>query len=372
MERQEYDVFISYARKDYLDENNHIIPNNEISKILKRLDDEGVYYWFDVSANYKSKEWPKILVNSIESSKVFVYLSTENANKSEMTSNEIAIACEFRKPIIPIRVDFSPYNKTVMFRIANIDYIEYYKNAQVGLDELIVAIKSRLADLQKEEMKKKREEVLEKERVQEEQQQIIDRITSNCSSLSDKEKQILKDRNGLLLEADKIIDKKQRNALKKKIIIDSPISIKVQEQLTESGLTTKPNKKLFWLFGIAVFLLLTVGIVLSVAFNNSMQETARWKSQYIELRDIISKNSKVENLHIIDPCQGDFEFTGQINYDSLPVGKGKAVFINGDVFEGEFNNGIMHEGIYIWKDGSSFVGPFILCPNREKGKYYPK
>lgn len=37
MEQTKYDVFINYSRKDYLDENENVIPDNEVSKIMKKV-----------------------------------------------------------------------------------------------------------------------------------------------------------------------------------------------------------------------------------------------------------------------------------------------------------------------------------------------
>ena len=43
----QYDVFISYSRKDYVDDKKNIIPNNVVSKIKDTLSKEGISYWFD-------------------------------------------------------------------------------------------------------------------------------------------------------------------------------------------------------------------------------------------------------------------------------------------------------------------------------------
>jgi hypothetical protein len=37
MGQTEYDVFISYSRHDYMDDQESIIPNNEVSKIMEAL-----------------------------------------------------------------------------------------------------------------------------------------------------------------------------------------------------------------------------------------------------------------------------------------------------------------------------------------------
>ena len=47
MEQKQYDVFISYSRKDYVDENKNVIPDNEVSKIKKALTEAGITFWMD-------------------------------------------------------------------------------------------------------------------------------------------------------------------------------------------------------------------------------------------------------------------------------------------------------------------------------------
>ena len=42
MEQIKYDVFISYSRKDYVDEQNNVIPGNEVSKIKEALTKAGI------------------------------------------------------------------------------------------------------------------------------------------------------------------------------------------------------------------------------------------------------------------------------------------------------------------------------------------
>lgn len=41
------DVFISYSRKDYVDEHNNVIPGNEVMKIKDALTQAGITFWFD-------------------------------------------------------------------------------------------------------------------------------------------------------------------------------------------------------------------------------------------------------------------------------------------------------------------------------------
>lgn len=163
-----YDVFISYSRKDYIDEHKNIIPNNEISKIIKALDANGITYWIDEEGIFSGQNFTEVIVENIELSRIFIFLSTENSNASKWTSKEIATADEFGKHIIPVRIDKTPYNKSVMFRIADLDFIEYYNNgSDAGINKLISSVNKVLDEIRRQEeieKEKKREAEIEEKR----------------------------------------------------------------------------------------------------------------------------------------------------------------------------------------------------------------
>lgn len=55
------DVFISYARADYKDENNKLIPDNVISKITSAFQKNNISYWIDENGIYTGDNFaPKI------------------------------------------------------------------------------------------------------------------------------------------------------------------------------------------------------------------------------------------------------------------------------------------------------------------------
>lgn len=156
----EYDVFISYSRKDYVDENKQVIPDNIISKIRELFDANGVSYWFDEEGVYSGDAFAPVIARNIKSSKMFLFISSENSNASEWTSNEIATAHAYKKKIIPFRYDDSVYNDSVIIYIARLDYIEYKSNPSKALPRLLLSIQSYL----KEEANKKEQERQEEER----------------------------------------------------------------------------------------------------------------------------------------------------------------------------------------------------------------
>ena len=138
-----FDVFISYSRKDYADEIGNALPNNMLSKIKDTFKANGISYWFDEEGIYSGDEFASVLTNAIRNSRIFLFISSVNSNQSKWTSNEISTALEFKKTIIPFRLDESPYNDSVMMKIVSFDYIEC-RDAEKAMNKLLRAIKHHL------------------------------------------------------------------------------------------------------------------------------------------------------------------------------------------------------------------------------------
>jgi hypothetical protein len=138
-----FDVFISYSRKDYVDDAGNVLPNNMLSKIRNSFKANGISYWFDEEGIYSGDEFASVLTNAIRNSRIFLFISSVNSNQSKWTSNEISTALEFKKPIIPLRLDKSPYNDSVMMKIVSFDYIEC-KEEEKAISKLLRAIKHHL------------------------------------------------------------------------------------------------------------------------------------------------------------------------------------------------------------------------------------
>ena len=175
MEQSKYDVFISYSRKDYVDEHKNVIPGNEVSKIKEALTKAGITYWFDEEGVYSGDEFAKVIVRSIKSSKLFVFLSTINSNQSEWTAREISTAHVLKKKIIPVRIDDSVYHDEILYYISILSHNDYYVNPEKGRQELIRSINSylaeqKLAEAQKVADEKRRQEELERQRRQQEEE----------------------------------------------------------------------------------------------------------------------------------------------------------------------------------------------------------
>lgn len=141
MEQTKYDVFISYSRKDYVDEHNNVIPNNVVSQIKEALEKSNISYWIDEEGIYSGDEYAPILARAIKNCEIFLFVSTKNSNASGWTSNEIATANAFNKKIIPIRVDKSVYNESIILYIAKLDFINYQSNPTRALARMTKSIR---------------------------------------------------------------------------------------------------------------------------------------------------------------------------------------------------------------------------------------
>ena len=192
MTQTKYDVFISYSRKDYVDEHKNVIPGNEVSKIKEALTQAGITYWFDEEGVYSGDEFARVIVKSIKASKIFVFLSTKNSNQSEWTASEISTANMLKKKIIPVRIDDSFYHDDVILFISRLSHIDYGDNPEKGRQELIRSINSYLeeekaVEAQKIADEKRRHEELERQRRQEEEnkkrQEQIAKIESEIAAL---------------------------------------------------------------------------------------------------------------------------------------------------------------------------------------------
>ena len=109
------DIFISYSRKD----------SEMVRTIYEWLERAGYKCWLDVDGMFSGVSYKKVIVDAIKRSKVLLFMSSENSNKSRNVVSEVSIAVEYGKKIIPIRLDMSSYSESIEYDIINHDYVVY-------------------------------------------------------------------------------------------------------------------------------------------------------------------------------------------------------------------------------------------------------
>ncbi len=198
------DAYICFSRKDIVDEQDALLKDSPIMQIVDSLNHAGFKLFFDEQGCLQGEGYSDELLATIQASDVFVFLSTKNANDSETIRKEVAIADELGKTIIPVRVDDTPYHRSLWARIVDLNYCKYYSNPAQGIKELETAIKNhqkkmREAVLRQEEEERQRlqEESIQRERlgrVQQLQTQIKDQqvvINKTLSEILELKKQVL-------------------------------------------------------------------------------------------------------------------------------------------------------------------------------------
>lgn len=109
------DIFVSYSRKDA----------EIVKQIYEWLERAGYKCWLDVDGMFSGVSYKKVIVDAIKRSKVLLFMSSENSNKSRNVVSEVSIAVEYGKKIIPVRLDMSPYSESIEYDIINHDYVIY-------------------------------------------------------------------------------------------------------------------------------------------------------------------------------------------------------------------------------------------------------
>lgn len=135
----QYDVFICYSRKDYISSEVEI-SGNVIYRIQNLFDQNNIKYWIDKEGVYSGESFLPLIAEAIDSSTVFLFISSQNSNSSKWIAGEIFEAFELGKLIIPFRIDNSPYSKDFRLLIRPLDFINYLSGEEQAMQALLKAI----------------------------------------------------------------------------------------------------------------------------------------------------------------------------------------------------------------------------------------
>lgn len=114
MAQGNYDIFISYSRKD----------SAIADQICAALDSAGITYFIDRQGIGGGFEFPAVLAENIVNSKIFLLLASKNSYESKFTMNEIVFAFN-KKPknaILPYIIDNSSLPISLEFVFAGINW----------------------------------------------------------------------------------------------------------------------------------------------------------------------------------------------------------------------------------------------------------
>ena len=159
-----YDVFISYSRKDYVDEQKNEIPGNVVSVIKDTFHQHGITYWMDEEGNLSGKKFAQVIASKIRESMVFLFVCTRNSVESDWVDMELSVAVERKKRIIPFVCDDSYKDDRVIMFTASHDRIEYFVHSEKELEKLVTAIEKDKKELEQKIQEAERQKQAEEER----------------------------------------------------------------------------------------------------------------------------------------------------------------------------------------------------------------
>lgn len=233
MDTEKKHVFISYSRSDYKNEDKTIKPGNVISEIKKVFDAAHITYWIDEEGIYSGDEYVPVISKAIKMCDVFLFVSSQSSNASEWTSSEIAAARMYKKKIIPLRLDDSPYNDSIILYIAHLDFIDYRKNPQDALSSLVKSVQSYIETQKLEEERLKAELESQKRKKEEDQKRLIADIELQAEELENDEREAELKRRRLLQTVQNVEDESERNRLTELINSKGSIQRKYAQEINE-------------------------------------------------------------------------------------------------------------------------------------------
>ena len=110
----EPDVFISYSTK-----------NKDIADaIVKKLEEGGIACWYAPRNIEPGQEWVSAIRDALNAAKVFVLILTDESNGSRQVMNEVALAFNAAKIMVPVRLTDAEMNAELEYYLTRVHWMD--------------------------------------------------------------------------------------------------------------------------------------------------------------------------------------------------------------------------------------------------------
>ena len=131
----DYDVFISYSRKD----------SQIVNQFVSKLTNAGYKVWIDKKGISGGDTFQSKIVDAIDNSSIVLFFSSAESNASQRVIDEICYAQSSNKTIIPIKLDDTNYNREFILRLNRINSIQYDADQPLlSYQELITSFEDKI------------------------------------------------------------------------------------------------------------------------------------------------------------------------------------------------------------------------------------
>lgn len=131
-----HDVFISYSS----------INTEQAFEICRKIEESGHPCWIAPRNEQAGSSYGLQITNAIKQAQVMVLVFSNTSNKSEHVLNEVGLAFDHGKKIIPILLDDSEMSADMQYYLARKHHIKAMVNFSKGVEELVTAIKGYFPD----------------------------------------------------------------------------------------------------------------------------------------------------------------------------------------------------------------------------------
>jgi hypothetical protein len=116
-----YDIFISYSRKDL----------SLIEPLVKDIEKRAnVKCWIDWNGIESGSQFEDVIIKAIDSVKVVLFFLSENSMNSDYAKLEVNYAYNTRKKVVPIVLDGGSLRGWFLFKFGSVDFIDVNQERQ--------------------------------------------------------------------------------------------------------------------------------------------------------------------------------------------------------------------------------------------------
>lgn len=125
-----HDVFISYSSKN----------SEQAFEVCRRIEESGHPCWIAPRNEQAGMSYGLQITNAIKQAQVIVLVFSETSNKSEHVLNEVGLAFDHGKKIVPFLLDETEMCADMQYYLARKHHIKAAANLSQGLEELVNAV----------------------------------------------------------------------------------------------------------------------------------------------------------------------------------------------------------------------------------------
>ena len=112
--KQELDVFISYSSKN----------KNVADAVVSNFEQNGIRCWYAPRDIMPGQEWVTAIHNAINSCKLFILIYTDSSNESRQVANEVALAFNSGKTLIPFRLSDAEMSTELEYYLTRVHWLD--------------------------------------------------------------------------------------------------------------------------------------------------------------------------------------------------------------------------------------------------------